>query len=126
MNIALWIVAGVLAAGFLFAGGNKVFTPYEKLAKTPGASWANDFHPRFVKSLGIAEILGAIGLIVPGALSILPILVPIAASGLAVIMVGAGVTELRRHEPRHAIINLLYLVAAVFVAWARFGGVPFR
>lgn len=126
MNIALWIVAGLLAAAFLIAGGNKLFVPYDKLRRTPGAGWANDFPAGFVKALGIVEIVGVVGLILPGALNIAPILVPIAATGLAVIMIGAGVTELRRHEPRHALINLLYFVLAIFVAAGRFAGVPFR
>jgi len=126
MNLALWIMAGLLAAGFLFAGGTKLLTPYEKLAKAPGAGWVNDFSSAFIKTLGTIEMLGALGLILPGALNIAPILVPLAAVGLALIMVGAGVVELRRHEPKHALINLLYLTLAVFVAWGRFGGTPFR
>ena len=126
MNLALWIVAGLLAAAFLFAGGNKLVSPHDKLAKNPGAGWVNDFSPGFVKTLGVVEVLGAIGLILPGALEIAPILVPLAATGIAGIMIGAGVTVLRRHEPKHALINLLYLALAVFVAVGRFSGVPFR
>ena len=126
MNLALWIIAGLLAAGFLFAGGNKLFTTREKLVKAPGAGWANDFNAGFIKTLGAVEMLGAVGLILPGALNIAPILVPLAATGLALIMVGAGVVELRHHEPKHALVNLLYFALAVFVAWGRFGGIPFR
>jgi hypothetical protein len=126
MNLALWITAGLLAAGFAFAGGNKLFTPREKLVKAPGAGWANDFSAGFIKTLGAVEILGAVGLILPGALNIAPILVPLAAIGLAIIMVGAGVVELRHHEPKHALINLLYLALTIFVAWGRFDGTPFR
>lgn len=126
MNLALWIIAGLLAAGFLFAGGNKLFTRYEKLAKSPGAEWANDFNPGFVKTLGALEVLGAIGLILPAALGIAPVLVPLAAVGLAIIMVGAGIVELRHHKPKHALINLVYFALAVFVAWGRFGLTPFR
>ncbi|GGF36129.1 DoxX family protein [Subtercola lobariae] len=125
MNIALWIVAGLMAAGFLFAGANKLLTSYEKLAQTPGAGWANDFSPAFVKLLGAFEVLGAVGLILPGVLNIVPVLVPIAAVGLGVIQVGAAITELRRGEAAHAVINLVYIAAAVFVAWGRFSGVPF-
>ena len=126
MNITLWIVAGVLAAGFLFAGGTKVLTSYEKLTKTPGAGWANDFSPAFVKSLGVLEVLGAIGIVLPGALNTLPILVPIAATGLCAIQIGAAFVELRRHEPKHAIVNVLYIAASLFIAIGRFSGVPFR
>jgi hypothetical protein len=126
VNIALWIVAGLMAAGFLFAGGNKLVTGHEKLASSPGAGWANNFSPAFVKILGVLEVLGAIGLILPGAVGILPFLTPIAAVGLGIIMIGAGVTELRRHEPRHAVINLVYLAAAIFIAIGRIDGIPYR
>jgi uncharacterized membrane protein YphA (DoxX/SURF4 family) len=124
MNIALWIIAGLLALVFLVAGSNKLFIPYPKLARAPGAGWVNDFNPVFVKFLGAIEILGAVGLILPGALGIAPVLVPLAATGLAIIMVGAATVSFRRHEPRHAALNLLYLALAVFVAIARFGPWP--
>ena len=126
MNLALWIVAGLLAAAFLLAGSNKLFIPHERLAKAPGAGWVNDFSAGFVKVLGSIEIVGAVGLILPGALNIAPMLVPFAATGIAVIMVGAAVVEFRRHEPKHAALNLLYLAMAIFVAWGRFAGIAFR
>jgi hypothetical protein len=126
VNLALWIIAGILAAAFLFAGGNKIFTSYRKLTETRGAGWTNDFSPLFIKLLGAVEVLGGLGLILPGAFNIATILTPLAASGIAVIMVGAGIVELRRHEPRHALLNLAYFALAVFVAWGRFAGVPFR
>ena len=59
MNTALWIVAGVMAALFAFAGANKLFIPYDKLAKAPGATWVSLFSPGFVKALGAIEIVGA-------------------------------------------------------------------
>lgn len=121
MNLALWITAGLLAAVFLIAGANKVFIPYEKLARAPGAGWVNDFSARFVKRLGSVEILGSIGLVLPAAVGIAPFLVPLAAVGLAIIMAGAAVVSFRRREPLHALLNLLYLSMALFVAWGRFG-----
>jgi uncharacterized membrane protein YphA (DoxX/SURF4 family) len=121
MNLALWIVAGVLAAVFLLAGSNKLFIPRAKLAKAPGGGWVNDFSPGFIKTLGAVEIIGAIGLIVPAALDIAPILVPVAAVGLAAIMIGAAIVTSRRHEPKHAVLNLTYLALIAFVAVARFG-----
>jgi hypothetical protein len=114
VNLALWIVAGLLAGAFLLAGSNKLFIAYEKLAKAPGAGWVNDFSAVFVKALGAVEVVGAVGLILPGALNIAPILVPLAATGIGVIMVAAAVVEFRRHEPKHALLNLLYLAMAVF------------
>jgi uncharacterized membrane protein YphA (DoxX/SURF4 family) len=125
MNIALWIIAGILALVFLVAGSNKLFIPYAKLAKAPGAGWVNDFSPVFVKVLGAIEIVGAVGLILPGALGIVPVLVPLAATGLAIIMVGAATVSFRRHEPKHALLNLVYLVLGLFLAVGRFGPWPF-
>lgn len=125
MNLALWIIAGLLAAVFLFAGGNKLMIPYKKLATVPGAGWVNDFSPGFVKALGAVEILGAVGLVVPAALGIAPVLVPLAAVGLATIMVGAAIVTVRRREPLHALLNLVYLALAAVVVWGRFGPEPF-
>jgi hypothetical protein len=126
MNLALWIIACLLAAAFLVAGSTKLFIPHERLARAPGAGWVNDFRPSFVKGLGAIELLGAAGLILPAALDIAPVLVPLAAVGLATIMVGAAMVTFRRHETMHALGNLAYLALAVVVAWGRFGPMPFR
>ena len=122
MNLALWIVAGLLAAVFLFAGSSKLFIPREKLAKAPGGGWTLDFSAGFVKALGAVEILGAVGLILPALLDIAPVLVPLAALGLALIMTGAVITRIRRHEPKPMVADLIYLALLVFVAWGRFFG----
>jgi hypothetical protein len=120
MNLTLWIIAGLLAAGFLVAGANKLFIPQEKLAKAPGGGWVLEFSAGFVKALGAVEILGAVGLILPALLDIVPILVPLAAVGLALIMVGAAIVSFRRQEFKHVLLNLTYLALAAFVAWGRF------
>jgi uncharacterized membrane protein YphA (DoxX/SURF4 family) len=121
VNLALWIIAGLLAAVFLLAGANKLLIPQQKLAKAPGGGWVNDFSPAFVKSLGAVEIVGAVGLILPAALDIAPVLVPLAAVGLATIMVGAAIVTSRRQEFKHTLLNLVYLALIVFVAVNRFG-----
>lgn len=121
MNVALWIVAGLLAAGFLFAGSNKLFRSRESLAKAPGGGWVMDFSAGFVKVLGAVEIVGAVGLILPALLGIAPVLVPLAALGLGVIMIGAAVVEFRRHEFKHVLVNLVYLALIVVVVVGRFG-----
>lgn len=121
MNLALWIAAGLLAALFLLAGSTKLFIPREKLAKAPGGGWVNDFSAGFVKALGAVEILGAAGLILPALLDIAPVLVPLAALGLGLIMIGAATVESRRREFKHALLNLTYLALIAFVAWGRFG-----
>ena len=125
MNIALWIIAGLLAAVFLIAGANKLFIPQQKLAKAPGGGWVLDFSGSFVKTLGAVEIVGAAGLILPAALGIGPILVPLAALGLAIIMTGAATVEFRRQEFKHMVLNLIYLALIIFVACGRFGFASF-
>jgi hypothetical protein len=126
MNLALWIIACLLAAVFLLAGGNKLFIPREMLAKAPGGGWVNDFSAEFVKALGAVEMLGAVGLILPAAVDIAPVLVPLAALGLAAIMVGAAVVTFRRKEPTHVVLNLFYLALIIFVAFGRFGPQSFQ
>ena len=121
MNTALWIIAGLLATVFLVAGSNKLFIPREKLAKAPGGGWVLNFSAGFVKALGAVEILGAIGLILPALLDIAPVLVPLAALGLGLIMTGATIVEFRRQEFKHVLLDLTYLALAAFVAWGRFG-----
>jgi uncharacterized membrane protein YphA (DoxX/SURF4 family) len=126
MNLALWIIAGLLAAAFLFAGATKLFIPKEKLAQSRGGGWVNDFSAGFIKALGVIEILGAVGLILPGALDIAPVLVPLAAIGLATIMIGAAIVTSRLQEHGHTLANLTYLALAAFVAWGRFGPHSFK
>jgi len=119
MNVFLWIVAGVLAALFLAAGATKLSQPRSKLQANMG--WVEDFSGSTVKLIGAAEILGAIGLILPAVLDIAPILVPLAATGLAIIMAGAIVTHVRRKELPLAGLNTVLLILSVVVAILRFG-----
>lgn len=121
MHTALWIVAWLLATVFLVAGSNKLLIPREKLATAPGGGWVMDFSPSFVKLLGAVEILGAVGLILPALLDVAPVLVPLAATGLATIMVGAAIVTFRRQELKHALLNLTYFILATFLAWGRLG-----
>jgi hypothetical protein len=121
MNVALWIVSGALATVFLFAGAAKLVVPHDKLAEAPGGGWVQDFSPRFVKMLGVLEVLAAVGLILPAALDIAPVLVPLAALGLGLLMIGAATVTSRRHELAHATVDLTYLALAAFVTFGRFG-----
>ena len=123
MNIVLWIVAGVLALGFLVSGGMKVFRPKEELAGN--LAWVEDFSANTVKTIGVLENLAAIGLILPAALDIAPIFVPIAASGLVLLMIGASLTHVRRKEWQALPITVVLLLLAAFVAWGRFGPYAF-
>jgi len=126
MNLALWIAAGVLAAVLLVAAVNKLVIPREKLASLPGGGWVEDFSPGALKGVSTLEILGAVGLIMPAVLGIAPVLVPLAATGAALLFTGAVIMRLRRGERVTILVDLVYLALAVFVAWGRFGPEPFH
>src|SRR6266705_3242495 len=113
MNVALWIVQGLLAALFLFAGGAKLVLPLDQMTgpvALPG--W-------FLRFLGVAEVLGALGLILPGLLRIRPGLTPLAAAGLVIIMIGATVITLVGGMVALALMNLVVALLAAFVAYGR-------
>ena len=122
MNLTLWIVAGVLAVAYLIGGGGKLIMAKAKIAAAgPSARWVDDFSAGNVKAIGALEVLAAVGLILPAALDIAPVLVPVAALGLVLIMVGAVITRVRRHEFMYMAADLVSLALAGFVAWGRFG-----
>ena len=117
MNTVLWIVQGLLAVAFLMAGGMKLMQPKEKLAEK--MAWVEDFSQNTIRGIGAVEVLGAIGLILPWALVILPVLTGIAAIGLVLTMIGAAVTHLRRNETQMLVPNVVLGVMAAFVAAGR-------
>jgi DoxX-like family len=124
MNLALWTIAGLLAGAVLASGAMKLARPKEKLAAL-GMGWADDFSAGAVKAIGTLEALAAVGLILPAALGIAPVLVPLAAVGLVVLMAGAISTHPRRHEAQVTASPMALLALAVLVAWGRFGPQPF-
>ena len=120
MNVALWIVQGLLAALFLFAGGAKLVLPLDQMAgpvALPG--W-------FLRFLGVAEVLGALGLILPGLLRIRSGLTPLAAAGLVIIMIGATVVTLVGGMVAVAMMNVVVALLAAFVAYGRWRLAPHR
>jgi uncharacterized membrane protein YphA (DoxX/SURF4 family) len=124
MNIALWVIAGLLALLFLAAGVMKLSQPKEKLA-TSGLAWTEDLSAGAVKGIGGLELLAGLGLILPAITGIAPVLVPLAATGLVLIMIGAAVTHARRKEYQMIAVNVALLVLAAVVAWGRFGPYAF-
>jgi len=114
MLIAYWIVAGLLALAMLAAGTMKTVRSKEAL-KEAGMGWTEDWSTPLVKAIAIAEVVGAVGLVVPMLTGIAPVLSPIAAICLAIIMVGAVVVHVRRAEPPYppAVLGLLAIAAAV-------------
>ena len=120
MNVVAWILSGLLALAYLGAGLAKIATPREKLLANERMAWTADFQPSQVKLIGVAEVLGAIGLILPWATGIAPVLTPIAAVGLVLLQVGAGLTHLRRKETQALPINAVLALLALVVAIIRF------
>ncbi len=121
MNIALWIAAVLLAVVALVGGVSKTFVPKEKLAEAPGGGWTEHASVGFVKTLGVLELLAAVGLILPAVLDIAPVMVPVTASCWILLMIGAVITHLRNGEAKIIVLNLAYLVLAAYIAWGRFG-----
>ncbi len=123
MNIVIWVVQVLLAMGFLMAGGMKMMKPKSEIEKM--MAWAKDFPQSQIKMIGMIEVFGAIGLILPAATGILPILTPIAAVGLALTMVGALVTHIRRKDGMgETLPSVMMLLMSLFVAYGRFVFVP--
>ena len=125
VNLALWIIAGVLAFAFAGSGIMKLVQSKEKLVASSTGGWAEHWSPASIKLVGVAEILGAVGLILPAVLHVAPILVPLAAVGLVFVMIGAAVVHGRRHELPNVAINVVLPILAALVAWGRFGPLPF-
>ena len=118
MNLALWIVQTLLVLIFLWAGGIKLVLPIEEMTKQvplPGL---------FLRFIALCEVLGAIGLILPGLLRIRPGLTPLAAAGLVIIMIGATVLTLLTGDIAMALIPLVVGLLAAFVAYGRWWLVP--
>jgi|TARA_B100000378_G_C17963424_1_gene384383 uncharacterized membrane protein YphA (DoxX/SURF4 family) len=123
VNIFLWVLAGVLAAVFLLAGARKATQPMAKLAED--MSFVNDASEAQVRAIGVVEILGALGLILPAATGVAVVLTPLAAAGLAITMVGAAVVHARRKEFPNIAVNVVLGGLALLVAILRFGPYSF-
>jgi uncharacterized membrane protein YphA (DoxX/SURF4 family) len=124
VNVVLWIIAGVLAVLFLASGVMKLARSKEQLAAS-GMGWTEDVSAGTIRLIGALEVLAAIGLVLPAALDILPVLVPLAAVGLIALMIGAAITHGRRRESPMIVANLVLLVLAAVVVWGRFGPYSF-
>jgi len=123
VEIAVWIVSGLLAFAFAVGGIVRLVVPAETYGAWPNQQWIRSVPRLGVVAISIAEILGAIGLIVPVLTGILPILTPIAAVCLALIMTGALVFHLRRKEWPNVPVALVLIALLLFVAITRFSGV---
>jgi uncharacterized membrane protein len=112
MDIALWIITGIMVLFFLAAGLMKSVGPIANVRKMP---WAQPLSTLTIRLIGVAEVLGAIGLVLPQATNILPVLTPIAAVCLAILMVGATATHRKINDPRSASVTTTVLAATLVV-----------
>lgn len=120
MNVALWIIQALLALLFLFAGGVKLILPIEEMTKQmpmPGL---------FLRFIGVCEVLGGLGLILPGLLRIRPALTPLAAAGLVIIMIGAVAITVKSGMISSALFPLVVGLLLAFVAYGRWRLAPHR
>jgi uncharacterized membrane protein YphA (DoxX/SURF4 family) len=123
MTYVLWIIQVLLALLFLFAGGTKLVIPPEVLAsmgspnQIPLPGWLIHF-------IGVAEVLGALGLLLPGLLRIKPWLTPLAAAGLVVIMIGATALTVAADGAAAGVVPLVVGLLAAFVAYGRWRLAP--
>ncbi len=124
MNVVLWIIAALLAAAFLASGLMKLSRPREKLVSS-GLAWAEDFSGGMVKVIGLLEVLAAVGLVLLAVLDVAPVLVPVAALGLGLVMAGAVVVHIRRTEFLLVVPGAVFLLLAAVVVWGRFGPYAF-
>lgn len=122
-NYALWIVQVLLALLFLFAGGTKLVLPLELLTSM-GSPNQIQLPGLLVRFIGVSEVLGAIGLVLPGPLKIRPVLTPLAAAGLVIIMIGAMVLTIAADGVAMALPPLLVGLLAGFVAYGRWRLAP--
>jgi uncharacterized membrane protein YphA (DoxX/SURF4 family) len=125
MNIALWIIQILLALLYLFAGGTKLVLSIEQL-RAMGSPNQILLPALLIRFIGVCEVLGALGLVLPGLLRIRPGLTPLAASGLVIIMIGATVITFAGDGIGQAIFPLVVGLLAAFVAYARWGLAPQR
>ncbi|MFC5529666.1 DoxX family protein [Cohnella yongneupensis] len=116
MNVALWIVQGLLALLFIYSGWLKGIQ-VDKAQVAWG--WVDDVPRGLVGFIGVMELIGAIGLIVPEATGIAPAMTPAAAIGLAVIVLLGALFHVKRKEYKEIGVNVVFLALAVFVAIGR-------
>ncbi len=122
MKIILWIAQVLLAIAFLAAGAMKLAQPLATLAVS--LPWTADVPGALVRFIGVAEVLGGLGLVLPAATRILPRLTPIAAAALALDMVFATLFHVMRGESMMLPVTLVLAALLIFVAWGRFSRAP--
>ena len=122
MGIVLWVLQVLLALAFLAAGVMKASQPINNLKKN--MSWVESTPVWGVRTIGILEILGGLGLILPAVTHILTWLTPVAAIGLALTMIGAIILHIRLNETNRVVAPIVLLLLALIIVYGRFAVVP--
>jgi len=115
MTIAYWILAGLLAVFYLYAGGKKIMQSKDELR--PMMAWVDSMPLRLVRTIGVLEVLASIGLVLPPLTGVLPALAMASAVGLTVLQVGATITHLSRGEARVIGLNIALIAASAATIW---------
>lgn len=124
MDAFLWVAAAILAAVFLVAGVTKVLQSKDVLVRS-GQGWAEGFPEVVIKAVGILEVLAALGLVLPAMLGVAPFLVPLAATGIVLLEIGAAVVHARQRKALLVAVNLSLAALALVVAIQRTGAHAF-
>ena len=122
LNVTLWLLQILLGGFWIMAGYSHALMPFDEIAKQ--ATWMNQV-PRWLSMfIGFAELTGGLGLILPSAMHVKPWLTPLAALGLATIMLLAGVFHVMRGEASVIAFHVVQVALLLFVAWGRWRKVP--
>ncbi len=125
VHTALWAVTAVVATGFAVGGISQMAMTKERFRSLgPSQHWVDDFGRGHIKAIGAIKVVGSLGLLLPGVLDVAVVLVPLAASGLMLVMAGAGTTRFRRSEWGYLLGDLMFIGLLGFVAWGRFALAP--
>lgn len=121
MHTALWIITIIAAAAYA-AGGTTMLLMSRERYRSMGSTqhWVDEFGTGHLKVIGTIKLIGALGLVLPVATGIAPVLTPVAACGLALFMAGAATTRFRRSEWLYMAGDVVYLGVFVFLAWGWF------
>jgi hypothetical protein len=122
MLVAYWIIAALLAAFYLYSGGVKIFRTPDQLR--PMMHWIDTVPLPAVRTIGVLEVAGALGLILPPLTGVLPVLAVVAAVGLALVQIAATILHLSRGEARQIGMNIALLALAVAAAWLAIMALP--
>jgi hypothetical protein len=121
VNDALWIAQGLLALLFAASGGMKLVMSKQRMIAS-GQTGVRDYSIRAIRAIAVCELAAVVGLILPGLLGRFLVLTPLAAVGLAVVMIGAAVAHTKLGEPRNVAVNAVLFLICIAVAASRFTG----